>query len=738
MTKILSLDTETTGRDLYHGSRPFFVTMCDETGHNRFWGPPDWRVNPLTREVSYEEGALEQIQKLINEADVLVLQNAKFDVAALNAAMGGRLRWDWNKVWDTLIASHVLCSAPPHDLTALSYQYLGIDISPLEKELKRVCLAARKLVQQDHRDAYGTKTKRKAKQPTLFPTSERTKEELDALYPFRDWRIAKEGMQDMPSAKEESWKNDMWLPVEMIHHWEEKGVAWQQTDAATWERAVQQYSNADSAVTFKLKEVMEKELRRRGLEKIFLSKMRVAQITHEMEREGITGRRSRINLLSERYTEDSTRLASVCTNIAKEYDFDLVLPKGGVNNSLREFVFDKLKLPIVAFTDTGEPSLNKEAMREWELILPKRSFAMKFLDSLRKKRQRDTSLTYMRGYERFAIPHSAFAGNDWFVLHPFLNITGTQTTRYSSSNPNEQNISKKEKPNLRWIFGPEPGWEWYSLDGKNLELRIPFYACGEEELIALFERPNEPPFYGSTHLLNFSVIYPEIWAAAIKQVGIEKAGPFCKKTYDASYYQWCKNGGFAIQYGAGEKKADATFQRPGAYRLLKTRFAKLEKYTQEQITYANKFGYVKTIPSKYVDGSTGYPLVCSRGEYGKISPTIPLSYKIQGTAGAWTESGMIRCHQEIQRWQQSGFNAKIMMNVHDEIVFALPKAPMSPIEDAKTYKRTGKVPQGFHSNFRYVNRLRELMEMGGADIGIPTPVDVEYHEDNWEEGVVLT
>lgn len=731
---IISLDTETTGKDLYHGSRPFFVTTCDERGVNRYWGPPYWRVDPLTREVHYEKGDLEAIQKVVNEAEVIVVQNGKFDVAALKAATGGWFRWPWEKTWDTLIASHVLCSAPPHDLTSLASQYLGVDIYPLEKELKRVCLAARKLVQQNERDAYGTEARRKKGE--VFPASSMSQEELEELYPFCNWRIAREGMKDMPSAKEESWKNDMWLPTEIIRYWEKTKVPWRQTEAVSWENALRNYSNADSAVTLKLKEVMEKELRRRGLEKVFKSKMQVAQITHEMEADGVTGRYSRIRQMTATRTEESERLSRVCVNIAKEYDFELTLPKGGVNNSLREFVFERLRLPVVAVTETGEPSLNKEAMREWELILPKRSFQMRFLESLRKKRQRDTSLTYMRGYERFAVP-TGF-DPDWFVLHPFLNITGTQTTRYSSSNPNEQNISKKEKPNLRWIFGPEPGWEWYSMDGKNLELRIPFYACGEEELIALFERPNDPPYYGSTHLLNFSVVYPDIWEAALAKVGIEKVGPYCKKEYEATWYQWCKNGDFAIQYGAGEKKADATFQRPGSYRLLKARFTKLEKYTQAQIAFANKHGYVKTIPSKFVDPTTGYPLVCTRGECGKISPTIPFSYHVQGTAGVWTESGMIRCHQQIKEWQRAGFNSKIKMQIHDEVVFALPKAPEPPIEDAKYYKKTGQIRPGSQSNFRYANRLRELMEMGGDDIGVPTPVDVEYHEDNWEEGVVLT
>jgi hypothetical protein len=159
------------------------------------------------------------------------------------------------------------------------------------------------------------------------------------------------------------------------------------------------------------------------------------------------------------------------------------------------------------------------------------------------------------------------------VLHPSLNPTGTDTLRWSCSNPNEMNIAKQEGFNLRLCFGPAPGREWWSLDAKNIELRIPAYESGQKDLIDLFERPDDPPFYGSTHLLNFSVVYPDLWEKELREVGLEKVGPHCKKKYASTWYQWCKNGGFAVQYGAvdrddGGGTADRAFHRRGSHSLL--------------------------------------------------------------------------------------------------------------------------------------------------------------------------
>lgn len=172
--QVISFDVESTGLDVYHGARPFFLTTCSDDGRLKWW---EWDVDPLTRKVQIgykdiaeiterltltddrpvpgkwykfckaaglENGApigivRDKLTELGKDAEVrelenvtgctLVAQNSKFDVAMLRALfndVGQELHWDWSRTHDTLIAGHLLASNKPHDLTSMAIQYLEI------------------------------------------------------------------------------------------------------------------------------------------------------------------------------------------------------------------------------------------------------------------------------------------------------------------------------------------------------------------------------------------------------------------------------------------------------------------------------------------------------------------------------------------------------------------------------------------------------------------------------------
>ncbi len=288
--------------------------------------------------------------------------------------------------------------------------------------------------------------------------------------------------------------------------------------------------------------------------------------------------------------------------------------------------------------------------------------------------------------------------------------------------------------NLRYCFGPAPGWEWWSLDAKNIERRIPAYEAGETEIISLFERPDDPPYFGSEHALAAHVLYPELFESCRNEKR-QIDGRVFKKQFAATYYQWTKNTNFALQYGCQEKKADATAHQVGAYRKLKARFSKQEALNQFHIRHAEKYGYVETMPDKTVDPKRGYPLLCTRTEYGKILPTVPLAYHVSGTAMQWTAKAMVRVEAQLDEWRLKGFDAWIAMQVHDELVICMPRRG-DAVADAKREKESGglRLPS---SNLWRVRKLQRLMAQGGEDIGLPTPVGAELHLDNWAEGITL-
>lgn len=88
MTPRFALDTETTGLDFKHGTKPFFVTTCDDKGNQQYW---EWDVDPLTREVDVPSDDKKEIEYLLKPWKVkrkvtkktVAFQNAKFDIKAL-------------------------------------------------------------------------------------------------------------------------------------------------------------------------------------------------------------------------------------------------------------------------------------------------------------------------------------------------------------------------------------------------------------------------------------------------------------------------------------------------------------------------------------------------------------------------------------------------------------------------------------------------------------------------------
>ncbi len=667
---MISLDCETTGLDLRHGAKPFLITICDEGMEQTHW---EWDVDPLTRKPDIDQDDVDEFFDLFSipraymplEGHQFILQNPKFDVKALATLRGnfGEL-WRWENTADTLLAGHLLASNEPHDLTSMALKYLGIDLEPCENRLKVAVKAARNICRTH----------------------------------LKDWRIAKKGLPEMPSAKETVWKNDLWLPRTI---WRlEPSLLPESARKHSWATLCSEYANSDSAATLLLFKRQKEILQERDLWNIYLERLKILPIVYEMEDVGVTINSKRLEELRVEYLRESEEAGEACVSIAKHYGHDLHLPKSGNNNSLLEFCFEKMQLPVVSKSPlTGKPSLNKQAMDTYRATLEGNN--LNFINSLSDKRKRDTALNYLDGYERFWLHDSGTT----YRLHPSLNPTGTATLRWSSSQPNEQNISKQEGFNLRYAFGPAPGREWYSLDADNIELRLPAYEAGETEMIELFEKPDEPPYFGSYHLLVFSILHPDKWDHSDPE-GLLKA----KKEYTSTWYQWTKNGSFAVQYGAIAESgtADRAYHVPGAQGRIQQRFAKIAKLNQEQIAKANRLGYVETIPDKTVDPERGYPLICARTKWGGVQPTIPLNYHIQSTAMWWMCKAMVRCHE----WLNQFPDYHMILQVHDEIVFDFPI-------DGRNKLR--------------VKRLQKLMEQGGDDLGIPTPVSIEHHPNNWSE-----
>jgi DNA polymerase I-like protein with 3'-5' exonuclease and polymerase domains len=747
----LTVDTETSGRDFYHSTRPFHVTTCDHTGRTRQY---EWSVDPLTREVRPDEREVGVVQELIDSYDTLVCHNAKFDVTALRT-VGVIVPWD--RVEDTLVAAHVLDSSAGHRLDELALRYLGENITTHEAKLEAAVKTGRRRVQSAR-----LKDKRK------------TGTDADAA--LAKWRIAVDGMTDLPSAKGggadgegKLWRNDYWLPAALRKAFPDN------PEFTGFDTVLAEYAEIDSSVTALLWPVLRDKLIERGLWKVYRAKFAAVPAAFRMETHGVTINKTVMDAAQKEYTEEAEYLGELCVGLAKRMGYDLVLPKSTSNHSLDDFVFgraqkgedgkrdpksprvhrpDTLNLLPVKRTESGNPSFDYDARELYLADLTPGTRPYLFVESFGRRCELDTGLSYLAGYQRFVLPlektddvqrgdfvdsggvsrdlntnldvrrdapgtqdgvrprgnvvstddRGGATASEFVVLHPNLNCTGAATTRWSHSNPNSANVSERSVVNARACFCPAPGREWYSMDAANIELRIPAYLAGESELIDIFERPNDPPYYGSYHLLVFDTIHPELFAKYGKNV----------KTECASEYSCTKNGNFARQYGCQEAKADATYRVKGAYRKIGQRFPKIDALNRRIVSHARETGGVTTVPDRSVDPNQGYPITCRRSQWGTISPTVPFAYFVSGTAGFWLNQAVVRCDAQLEAWRaDEGYDGHMILSVHDELVFSLPSG----------VDNSGRIAV-----------LRRLMEQGGDDISVPTPVTIERHVESWAVG----
>lgn len=681
-----AFDSETTGVDIAHGCKPFFISVTKEGEEPRHW---HFRVDPFTRQPKIPKSQLKEIQEELDEADEAYFQNPRFDFRAFESI--GLTPPAWNKVKDTLLAGHLLASNQPHDLTSMTLIYLGVNTKPFEDNLLQAVEEARRM----------------ARKKSFI--------EEHGL-----WLQAKEGMESLPSIKGSGKAKhcDYWLPGELA-------ITLNLPEDHQWHTVLPEYGDSDTMVLLPLYDAMMKEIDSRQLRAIYEKRLEILPVVAEMESRGVTASHPRTMKLKKTYQEASQRMNAICTTLS-EGEIEQ-LPDGGSSNALKSILFDKFKLVPYKKTKKGGDCIDKTVLEDWMAKLPSDSKEYCFVKNLYHYRKRRTALGFIESYESY---WQDIAGSDYRRLLYSLNPTGTSTLRFTSQNPNTQQISKQEiydgkdlSHNARYMFGPGEGREWWSMDASNIELRIPAYEAGEEAMIELFERPNDPPYFGSNHLFFFDILHPDKFA---------KYGADVKKVYKDTWYQWTKNGDFAVQYGAvaSSGTADRAYHLMGAQQMIEEKLTAIKELSNRCIKFANENGYVETIPDLSVDPDHGYPLLCTRTKWGGVLPTVPLSYHVQGTAMWWMMKAMLRCNNFLKQLNSSSQTWKrvmgnvlrpkgeyhIVLQVHDELVFDFPHLP-----------NQGNLP--------IIRELKKLMEVGGEDISIPTPVNVEYHPDNWGSGL---
>lgn len=394
-------------------------------------------------------------------------------------------------------------------------------------------------------------------------------------------------------------------------------------------------------------------------------------IVFDMETRGVRIRTKTLELERKRYerqaTEEGAKALQVAIRSGMPQDFN---PRS--SQQLQTLLFDKYKLPVGKSTKSGASSTDAETLKELLHVAGETSKAGKFLSSLLLSRKSYKAKDYLEEYQSLLVNG---------CLHPSFNQTGTNTTRFSSSDPNAQNVSTKSEMPLRIVFGPRIGHYWLDDDYDNLEMRLFAYACGEQELIKAFESGE------SVHRVIAEELNGPIstWKELNKDDW--KKSPEYKRT---------KNGNFALIYGAGISRADATYGITGAFDRIRKRFKKLASFMESVIDRAKATGYVETM--------FGYRLSIPQER-----AYAALNYFIQGTAGCVMKYAMLAFNEDtdIQK-----LNGRILMTVHDELISEFPET---------------------NDNDKLIaaDAVKRAMESPGVRLGIPLTVSPSLVLRDW-------
>lgn len=349
--------------------------------------------------------------------------------------------------------------------------------------------------------------------------------------------------------------------------------------------------------------------------------------------------------------------------------FNLDSPK-----QLGEVLFNDLGIPVVAKTPGGQPSTNEEVLSELaqEYELPALV--------LRYRHLRKLLNTYTEPLPTLINPITQ-------RVHTTYNQIGAATGRFSSTDPNLQNIPIRsaEGRAIRKAFVAAPGYRMVAADYSQIELRIMTHLSHDPNLIAAFRDGRDIHRATAAEIMSL----PEDQVSS-EQRRAAKAVNF-GLIYGMSAFGLAKNLG--VSRGEAQAYVDAYFARyPG-----------VKRYMEQTRAQAMEDGFVETVFGRrlYLPD-----LKSARQQQRRGAERTAINAPMQGTAADIIKQAMV----DVQVWlRSSGLDARMVMQVHDELVFEVKAEDVSAL----------------------VEGVRFRMQHA-ASLSVPLVVDVGVG-DNWEE-----
>jgi len=387
-----------------------------------------------------------------------------------------------------------------------------------------------------------------------------------------------------------------------------------------------------------LRDRLVKEEQQRVLDEVELP---LVPILAEMEWYGICADRDQFREFSKTLQVEIERVTQHIFELAGQ-EFTIGSPK-----QLGEVLFDKLQIPGASKTKTGYAT-GVEVLSQ---LAPTHEIAAEVLNwrelTKLKSTYADALEKYIQGDGR---------------IHTTYNQIGAATGRLSSNDPNLQNIPIRTElgRGIRKAFRAGEGYRLLSLDYSQIELRVLAHMCDEPALTEAFEGHEDVHTVTAQHMFSLGDE-----PASKEQRRLAKMLNYAV-LYGVSEF------GLAQQLGSGFSVAEAK----ELIRVYNERFPAIKGFTDGIIQEARSKGFTRTLLGRrryFPDIHS--PKIMERKSVERQAMNAP----IQGTAADMLKLAMLGVRKRIQ-----GSASRMLLNVHDELVFELATGEDSLVEPIRT------------------------------------------------------
>ncbi|WP_376796086.1 DNA polymerase I [Thermogemmatispora sp.] len=404
------------------------------------------------------------------------------------------------------------------------------------------------------------------------------------------------------------------------------------------------YAGADADMTLRLVAPLRRDLQRHGLWKLFERiEMPLVDVLVQMELHGVALDADFLRDFGERLNEQ--------IRVLEQQIYDAVGHRFNINSTrqLAEVLFVELKLPTGRKTRTGY-SVSAEVIESLKGHHP-------VVDALLEYRQlTKLKSTYVDGLLTLMDPVTG-------RVHTSFNQAVTSSGRLSSSNPNLQNIPVRTEigRQIRRAFIADPSYLLLTADYSQIELRILACITGEKRLVEAFQRGED------IHTITASSLFH----VPVSQVTSEQRRLAKTVVYAILYGQ----SAFGLAQVTGMSNAQAS----EFIKRYHETFPEVRRYVDATLNQAYKQGYVNTLfgRKRFLPD-----LRTLSGPERQALEREAINMPIQGTNADVIKIAMIRIQHALQ---EQGLKARMILQVHDELVF---EVPVEELERTRRLVRT--------------------------------------------------